>query len=187
MSNYLKENHIVLASGSPRRIQMLKDDNVDFEIIKPSCEENINLSLTPRQTVMALALRKALDIGEQDSLIISCDTVVVFDDEVIGKPKDENDAFTILSKLRGKTHEVISGVCLLDRAKGIFKLFTDTTNVFFKDYTDAEIWDYIHTGEPMDKAGAYAIQGGFAKYIDHIEGDYDNIVGFPYQLIKTEL
>ena len=163
MNNYLKENHIVLASGSPRRIQMLKDDNVDFEIIKPSCEENINLSLSPRQTVMALALRKALDIGRQEALIISCDTVVVFD------------------------NEVISGVCLLDRAKAIFKLFTDTTKVFFKDYTDAEIWDYIHTGEPMDKAGAYAIQGGFAKYIDHIEGDYDNIVGFPYQMIKTKL
>ena len=181
----LKDRHVILASGSPRRIAILKEDGVDFEIIKPGCKEDIHLDLSPAQTVMALALRKGLAIGAQEDLVISCDTVVVNDGKVIGKPKDQEDAFNILSELRGKDHEVISGVCLIYEGKA--HLFNAVTKVFFKDYSDEEIREYIATGEPMDKAGAYAIQGLFGKYVDHIEGEYNNVVGFPYDAIKKHI
>ena len=206
----LENKHVVLASGSPRRVLILKENNIDFEIKKPTCEENINTKLSPAQTVMALALRKALSIGNVDGLILACDTVVVHDGKIIGKPLNEQDAFNTLKELSGQKHQVISGVCIFDCSKHVIaseekviaseenviaseakqsikKLFYCTTNVYFKNYSDQEIWDYIKTGEPMDKAGSYAIQGEFAKYIDHIEGSYNNVVGFPFEMIKEEI
>lgn len=184
---FLKDKHIILASGSPRRINMLKEDGIDFTVIKPGCEENINLDLTPAQTVMSLALRKAMAIGPQDGMILACDTVVVHNGKVIGKPRDEEDAFAILSELNGQAHEVISGVCILDQSENLKMVFNSVTKVFFKEYSDEYIREYIKTGEPMDKAGAYAIQGLFSEKIDHIEGAYDNVVGFPYEEIKRKL
>ncbi|MDO5441025.1 MAG: Maf family protein [Bacillota bacterium] len=200
----LENKHVVLASGSPRRVLILQENKIDFEIVKPTCEENITTDIDPRQTVMALALRKALSIGKQDGLIIACDTVVVHNNKVIGKPKDEQDAFDTLKELSGQKHQVVSGVCLIDspviasdnsvivrsaatKQSTLKKLFTCTTDVYFKDYSDQEIWDYIKTGEPMDKAGSYAIQGIFSKYIDHIDGSYNNVVGFPFEMIKEEI
>ena len=183
----LKDKHIILASGSPRRINMLKEDGINFIVIKPGCDENINTKLTPAQTVMSLALRKALAIGPQDGMILACDTVVVHNGRVIGKPEDEDDAFAILSELNGDVHEVISGVCILDSADNIKLVFNSITKVFFKKYSDEYIREYIKSGEPMDKAGAYAIQGLFGENIDHIEGAYDNVVGFPYTEIKERL
>ena len=187
----LENKHVVLASGSPRRVLILKENNIDFEIKKPTCEENINTKLSPAQTVMALALRKALSIGNVDGLILACDTVVVHDGKIIGKPLNEQDAFNTLKELSGQKHQVISGVCIFviasEAKQSIKKLFYCTTNVYFKNYSDQEIWDYIKTGEPMDKAGSYAIQGEFAKYIDHIEGSYNNVVGFPFEMIKKEI
>jgi septum formation protein len=183
----LKDKHVILASGSPRRIDILRKDGVDFESILPKCNEEIALNLSPKQTVMALALRKALSIGERDGLILACDTVVVHDGKIIGKPKDEADAKRILTELNGKKHKVISGVAIIQKIPKITLVFSDETVVYFKCYSEADIDSYIATGEPMDKAGAYAIQGGFKKYIDHIEGDYDNVVGFPYEKIKDIL
>ena len=166
---------------------MLKEDGVNFAVIKPGCEEDIALDLTPAQTVMSLALRKALDIGPKDEMVIACDTVVVHGGRVIGKPKDEEDAFAILSELNGQVHEVISGVCIIDASENLKLVFSSVTKVYFKEYTDEYIREYIKTGEPMDKAGAYAIQGLFSENIDHIEGAYDNVVGFPYAEIKARL
>jgi len=190
----LEDCKIILASGSPRRIKMLEDDGQNFRVIKPMCEENINLDLSPAQTVMALALRKALDVKARVSdadgdLIIACDTVVANEHRIIGKPKDEEDAFNILSELCGKAHSVWSGVVLINLQKNTkFTLvFSSETRVYFKCYSEDNIREYIKSGEPMDKAGAYAIQGGFGKYIDHIDGEYDNVVGFPYKDIKELL
>lgn len=166
---------------------MLKEDGVNFTVIKPGCDEDLHIDLTPAETVMALALRKATAIGEQENMILACDTVVVHDGRVIGKPKDEEDAFAILSELNGKKHEVISGVCIWQPSKGVKLLFNTVTSVYFKEYTDEYIREYIKTGEPMDKAGAYAIQGLFGEKIDHIEGPYDNVVGFPLEEIKKRL
>ncbi len=183
----LKDKHIILASGSPRRIKILEDDGINFTVVKPTCEENIHLDLTPAQTVMALALRKALSVGPQNGLVLACDTVVVHNGKVIGKPKNEDDAFRILSELNGQKHEVISGVCILQNYPKFTLVFSSLTGVYFKRYSDEYIREYIKTGEPMDKAGAYAIQGAFRKNIDHIEGAYDNVVGFPYEEIKERL
>lgn len=191
MSNPFENRKFILASGSPRRIEMMQNEGADFKIIKPGCEENIHLDLTPEQTVMALALRKALavlpEVQTEDVTILSCDTVVVLGGKVIGKPKDENDAFDILSSLNGRAHEVVSGVCIYEPLKNIKQVFSCTTKVFFKPYSDSDIWAYIKTGEPMDKAGAYAIQGEFGKHILGIEGLYSNVVGFPIEMIKEKL
>ncbi len=183
----LKDKHIILASGSPRRIQILREDGLDFEVIRPNCPEHLCTKLSPSQSVMALALRKALDIGERDALILACDTMVFHHGRLIGKPADEAEAFSILSELRGRKHEVWSGVAVLQKNPKLALVFSAVTEVYFKYYTDDEIRGYIATGEPMDKAGAYAIQGGFSRYIDRINGAYDNVVGFPYAEIKERL
>ena len=145
---------------------------------------------------MALALRKNLRAQEMlagqgrlpaEGVILSADTMVVLDGTPMGKPQDEADAFRILSLLRGKTHTVCSGACLCDLASGRRLLFSEDTAVTFMDYTDEDIRAYIATGEPMDKAGAYAIQGGFAPYVTHTQGPLDNVIGFPYAAIKEIL
>jgi septum formation protein len=186
---------IILASGSPRRIKMLEDLGVSPLIVKPEVHEESRLELSPEQLVMCLALKKALAVEAQllgegvdftQSLLISADTIV-YADRVIGKPESEAEAFEILSSLSGRRHTVYSGVCLLGTEKRLRRVFYSTTDVFFKKYTEEDIQTYIATGEPMDKAGAYAIQGGFAPYIDHIEGPMDNVIGFPLGKIRQEL
>ena len=145
---------------------------------------------------MALALRKNLRavemLGAQgrlpsEGVVLSADTMVVLDGVPMGKPRDEEDAFRILSLLRGKTHTVQSGACIRDLASGRLLLFSEGTDVTFMQYTDEDIRAYVATGEPMDKAGAYAIQGGFAPYVTHTNGPLDNVIGFPYASIKRIL
>lgn len=192
----LKQTNIILASGSPRRIDMLRADGIEPLIVKPDCEENIHMPLSPAQEVMALALRKNLRAAEMlqeqgklpaEGIVLSADTMVVLDGIPMGKPRDEEDAFRILSMLRGRTHTVRSGACIRDLAGGRLFVFSEGTDVTFMNYSDADIRAYIATGEPMDKAGAYAIQGGFAPYVTHTEGPLDNVIGFPYASIKAIL
>lgn len=192
----IKETAVILASGSPRRIDMLRADGVEPVIVKPDCEENIHMDLTPKQEVMALALRKNLRAVEMlreqgelpaEGVVLSADTMVVLDGVPIGKPSDGEDAFRILSELNGKKHTVCSGACICDLSSGRRLLFSEETDVHFMRYTDEDIRAYIATGEPMDKAGAYAIQGGFAPYVTHTEGPLDNVIGFPYGTIKNIL
>lgn len=192
----IKETAVILASGSPRRIDMLRADGVEPVIVKPDCEENIHMDLTPKQEVMALALRKNLRAVEMlreqgelpaEGVVLSADTMVVLDGVPIGKPADREDAFRILSELNGKKHTVCSGACICDLSSGRRLLFSEETDVHFMRYTDEDIRAYIATGEPMDKAGAYAIQGGFAPYVTHTEGPLDNVIGFPYGTIKNIL
>ena len=192
----LKNTTVVLASGSPRRIDMLRADGIEPHIVKPDCEENIHIGLSPAQEVMALALRKNLRAVEMlkeqgnlpaEGVVLSADTMVVLDGVPMGKPRDEEDAFRILSLLRGKTHTVQSGACIRDLASGRLLLFSEGTDVTFMQYTDEDIRAYVATGAPMDKAGAYAIQGGFAPYVTHTNGPLDNVIGFPYASIKRIL
>ena len=183
----IKDLKIILASGSPRRIQMLSDEGCNVQVVKPNCAEDLHAELEPHQAVMALALRKALNVGRQEGLVIAADTVVVHNGRIIGKPKDEEDAFNILSELNGQRHQVVSGVCLLHNLTGFTLVFYDSTDVYFKEYSSDDIRSYIATGEPMDKAGAYAIQGLFAEYVDRMEGAYDNVVGLPLEKIKRVL
>lgn len=193
----IKKIRLVLASGSPRRIEMLAADGVNFEVVKPSCSEELHTKLSPARTAMALALRKNLSAFEvlkarggepggiaDFDLLLSADTVVALEEELIGKPRDEEDAAHILRELSGRVHIVYTGVCIYEPKSGRREVFCDSSEVHFKDYDDDVISEYIASGEPMDKAGAYAIQGGFGKYIEKVDGNVDTVIGLPYGRIK---
>lgn len=182
--------NIILASSSPRRIEMMKNNGYNPEIMPAKVDETLPYEMTPESAVMYLAFKKAMYVKErvsENNLIIAADTVVVYDGKIIGKPENKDDAFNILSKLRLNHHYVITGVCIIDTTTNTKNCFYEITTVYFTDYTDEELLDYLDTDEPYDKAGAYAIQGTFSKYIDHFEGDYDNVVGFPWNTIKSFL
>lgn len=189
----MKDEMIILGSSSPRRIEMMKKHGLDPIIIKPECEEDLPDGIGMEEAVMLLSLRKALWIErlldgsflEKSPFIIAADTVV-YKDKIIGKPRDRNDAFDILSRLRADSHYVATGVTILRAGCTVRTTFCEVSRVFFKDYTDDELNAYLDTDEAYDKAGGYAIQGAFGKYIDRIEGDYDNIVGFPWTRIEQE-
>lgn len=179
--------NIILASGSPRRIAIMEEHGVHPRVIKPEVDETLppNLSLT--QAVMYLSLKKALCVEQQctEGIIIAADTVVYLD-RIIGKPQDHEDAVSILKQLRGKKHLVSTGVTILEAGQCRRRTFAEVTEVYVKQYSDEEIEAYIATGEPWDKAGGYAIQGVFGKYIQRISGDYDNVIGFPWTRIENE-
>lgn len=180
---------IVLASGSPRRIEILKSYGIQPEIIVPSVDETLPQNIGMEAAVMFLALKKALSIEPQcqeGKLIIAADTIVYLD-QAIGKPMDMDDAIQILKNLRGKMHYVATGVALVKSGIPLRRVFYETTKVYFKDYTDEDILRYVATEEPYDKAGGYAIQGAFGKYVDRIEGDYENVIGFPWNRIQQEI
>lgn len=183
---------IVLASGSPRRRELMTREGIDFEVISSNADESYNEGLYPAQVARHLAHLKAKAVfGELASderprtVVIGADTIVVHNGEIFGKPKDADDAKAMLAALSGKKHEVITGVCLI--APGKTETFADETAVYFKRLSDEEIAAYVATGEPLDKAGAYGIQGLGSKLVDHIEGDFDNVVGLPVKRLKARL
>lgn len=183
------QKKIILASSSPRRIEMMKKHGFDPVIRPADIDETLPEGIGKRDAVMFLALKKALSIEsdvEKGSIIIAADTVV-YKDGIMGKPRDREDAFAMLSKIRNTSHFVATGVALIAAGENYKKVFCDVTEVFCKDYTDDEINAYLDTDEPYDKAGAYAIQGIFGKHIDHYEGSFDNVVGFPWEMIEKEL
>lgn len=182
---------IVLASGSPRRKELLTQMGMIFSCM-PSQKEEQLFSSSPSEVVKQLAFQKAEDILQQiegDTLVIGADTVVAYRGQILGKPKSEADAFEMLSMLQGKEHFVYTGVALLYRKgdRKIEKILEDHTTVQMYTMTDTEISSYIATKEPMDKAGAYAIQGKGAIYIQRIEGEYHTVVGFPVARVYQEL
>ena len=187
--------NIILASGSPRRINMMKEKGYDPIIMPADVNESIPLEMSMESSVMYLAAKKALWVENklkessqfpEDSLIIAADTVV-YKDRIIGKPESPDEAFETLSALQSDSHYVATGVCLLRPGMPERQTFCEVTEVFFTDIPETELKAYVETKEPYDKAGGYAIQGTFAKYIDHFEGDYDNVVGFPWSRIEQEL
>ncbi len=180
---------LVLASSSQRRIDILKEHNYNPRIIIPDVEETLPSGITPHEGVMFLALKKALsveDLCHDEDIILAADTIVLLD-EIIGKPVSEEDAHRILSTLNGKTHQVLTGVAIVKAHKKKRAVFCETTQVTFKQYSEKDIRDYIQTSEPYDKAGGYAIQGAFGKYVDHIQGDKDNVIGLPWTRLVNEL
>ena len=190
----MNEKKMILASGSPRRIHMMEQKGYRPLVFPTKAEETLPFPMEKETAVMYLAYKKALwaehhltDEQKKDSSVIIAADTIVYKDKIIGKPASEQEAFEILSLLRGNYHYVLTGVCLLLPEKPAGRLFYETTKVFFKDYTDETLTAYVKTGEPYDKAGGYAIQGTFEKYIDHIEGDYENVIGFPWERIEKEL
>ncbi|MEA4988834.1 MAG: Maf family protein [Anaerovorax sp.] len=182
------KSKIILASGSPRRVEMMQKHGVFPEIIKPEVDEILPKDISVCQSVMYLALKKALYVEKQcqSGIILAADTLV-YKDEILGKPKDYEDAVRILKLLRNKKHFVLTGVAIVEANTTNRRVFYESTEVIFKNYSDQDIIDYIESGEAWDKAGAYAIQGSFSKYIDAFVGDYDNVVGFPWKRILKEL
>ncbi len=175
---------IILASNSPRRHELLKMIGLKFDIIADNTPEPINKNMTPDAVVCELAEFKGRNVSKKldnkdGAVIIAADTVVAVDNEILGKPKDEQDAQNMLLRLSGKTHCVYTGVYVLDTDTGISNSFYEKTEVFFKKLDIDEIKDYIITGEPMDKAGAYGIQNLGSLFVERINGDYFNVVGLP--------
>ena len=180
-------SNIYLASSSPRRKELLTQVGIDFTVISPQCDESADIELpdelveelSRRKSLAGLELIKKMPDVPTDSIVIGADTVVAYDGIILGKPKDDINAFNMLKMLSGNTHEVYTGVTLtyLDGRAPV--TFSERTEVTFYELTDKEIEDYISTTEPMDKAGSYGIQGYGATLVEKIHGDYFNIVGLP--------
>lgn len=184
-------NKIILASASPRRKEILEQIGLEFDIVPSTCSEIITKKI-PEEIVEELASQKAQEVFEktrESSIVIGADTIVVFDDKIMGKPKDENDAFNMINTLQSNTHFVYTGVCILIKDNDEIKkiVFSEATKVSVYPMSKDQILDYIATKEPMDKAGAYAVQGRFAIYIKKIDGDYNNVVGLPIARLYNEM
>lgn len=195
---------VILASASPRRKQLLEQIGIEFDVWPSGCEELIT-STVPSEVCVELSRQKAMDVAAsikaynnehsdiaqaQDLIIIGSDTVVAIGDEILGKPSDEKHACQMLEKLSGKVHSVYTGVTFIfmseDGRVGEYS-FYDKTDVSVYKLTQEEIEEYVDTGDPLDKAGAYGIQGFFARHIEKIDGDYYNVVGLPVGKLYQEL
>jgi len=179
---------LILASSSPRRQELLRDAGFLFEVHPAHVPEERAAGESPLQYACRLAREKAQAVARDfpGRYVLGADTVVVVEDQVLEKPRDAQDAARMLHLLSGKGHQVITAVSLV-RPEGNSDTRTSTTQVYFREVAEEEIVRYVSSGEPMDKAGAYAIQGGAAQWIQRIEGDYSNVVGLPLSLVKEML
>lgn len=170
---------IILASKSPRRQELFRLLGLDYTVQTADIDERMDPSLPPEQEVARVGAKKAAAIAETnpEAVIVSADTIVVIDGSVLGKPKDEADAARMLHLLSGRTHEVLTGLCVRQGAR--IEQTVSRTLVTFRPLTDAEIAAYIRTGEPMDKAGAYGAQGFGSLFVSHIDGDFFTVMGLP--------
>lgn len=170
---------LILASGSPRRQMLLKEMGFSFDIIIPNVDENVEGPA--RDVVAILSRRKGEAVADTltEGVVIASDTLVSLDGYALGKPADIADAHKMLRSLSNRTHEVFTGVTIIDAATGKNETRVVRTAVSFRELTDDEISVYINTGEPMDKAGAYAIQGGAGAFVSALDGSMENVIGFP--------
>ena len=191
---------LILASASPRRQELLRHAGIPFRVQPSNIDETIRLGESPVNCAERLAQEKAIVVSKTcpQEFVLGADTIVVAEDAILGKPRDPDDAACMLRLLSGRKHKVITGVCLLsptsaDNAQPLeaenrkLRTASETTLVTMRPLTDDEIREYVATGEPMDKAGAYAIQGIASRWIPHIEGDYSNVVGLPIALVYRML
>ena len=176
---------LILASQSPRRREILERAGIPFTVRVADVDESLRAGEAAQSYVRRLATQKAVAVSRAGEVVLGADTTVVAGGEILGKPVDEADAERMLLLLSGKTHEVITGICL--KVGGQLYIDAETTLVRFVEMSGAEIQAYVKTGEPMDKAGAYAIQGGASRYIDRIEGCYWNVVGLPVAKVFGQL
>ena len=188
---------IIRGSASPRRRELMAQIGLEFEVVVSNKEEHYE-STIPEEIVKELALMKAENVTSEleakrqlkDMVIIGADTIVVLDDQILGKPRDEEEAFEMLTNLQGRAHQVFTGTAILsydETGERLVQNQASETKVYVHEMNRDEILSYIKSGEPMDKAGAYGIQGAFAAYIDRIEGDYYNVVGLPVTYLYQQL
>ena len=177
---------LILASTSPRRIEILKNE-FEIETVKPQIEEKIGFVEDPISNCISLAFEKAVSVAQNfpNGTILSADTIVVLDGKVLGKPKDREDAFKMLRSLSGREHRVITAFAIINLDRKI--KYTDyvSSSVTFKDLSDSDIDEYLNTGEYVDKAGSYGIQGIGKVLVSHYEGSFLNIVGLPLEEVKS--
>ena len=178
---------IILKSSSPRRKELLSNMGYSFTIKVYDVDETMDKDKSPYFNVKALGLKKAMVNKEMDygAILIGCDTIVVLDDKIYGKPKDEKDAYQMLKSLSGKKHQVMSGLAVIYK-EHIYNN-VEVSDVYFKELSDKDIYDYISTGECFGKAGGYAIQGIGIRLIDHYEGSLNNIIGLPTEKLEKIL
>lgn len=184
----------ILASASPRRKELLEKTGFSFDIIPSTIEEKITKTI-PSEVVMELAEQKAQDVFDKLSddssciTVIGADTIVVYRDEILGKPKDKNEAYDMLSMLSDRTHQVYTGVALITKKENTVKkrIFFEKTDVTFYPVDKEDLHRYVESGDCMDKAGSYGIQGAFAIHVKEIKGDYNNVVGLPIGRLYQEL
>ena len=181
--------NIILASGSPRRKEILENTNLKFSVITSDIDEIIFENEEPIQLVLRLAFEKCMSVAQNNpsDLVIGADTIVVLDNEILGKPKNEEEAFNTLSKLSNREHQVITGMSIVNLENEKKLVDYAISNVKFKKLTDQDIKDYISTKECLDKAGSYGIQGYGALLVEEIKGDYFNIVGLPISKLSDIL
>lgn len=183
-----RTHHLVLASGSPRRREMLKRLGFTFEVRPANIDESPLLDEQPSAYVLRLAKSKARTVADagsdsaNDETVLAADTIVVYDGALLGQPKDEADARRMLTQLSGQEHQVLTGVAICNRERGLCVAAVETTVVHFAELSEHEVAWYAASGEPLDKAGAYAVQGLGAVFVERIEGNYSNVVGLPLPL-----
>ncbi|KAE8915617.1 hypothetical protein PF005_g9980 [Phytophthora fragariae] len=199
LSNHLRSRRVILASQSPRRLELLRDCGITFDVIPSTFEEDLPKERFPSPDLYVIenAKQKALEVLHRVSndkeklpmVVIGCDTVVVQDGVILEKPKDEEDAFKMLTKLSDRPHEVFSGVALFTAERGADNphLFFEKTSLVFGPLEPEDIRAYIATGEPMDKAGAYGLQGRARCFVREVHGCSNNVIGFPVQRFCQEL
>jgi septum formation protein len=178
---------IILASKSPRREQLLKEAGIEFVICPSDIDESMDLNLSPEEIVMDLAKQKALAVSLKypKDIVIGADTIVVLQKKILGKPKDEEDAYQMLKTLSGVTHQVFTGVTLVTEGKS--ETFFSESKVTMKPFSHERISKYVESLEPMDKAGAYAIQGLGSELVEKYEGDFFTIMGLPISQLLLKL
>ena len=197
------EKFLILASSSPRRQELLREIRIPFQVHAANINEGQIEGESPIEYALRLAFEKAQAVAAQhpQSYVLGADTIVVIDGEVLGKPKDQKEAARMLRLLSGRGHEVTTAVSLIapsliapntvapnPAAQGtLAETRASTTKVYFREIAETEIQQYVAGGEPMDKAGAYAIQGGASRWTDRIEGEYSNVVGLPLSLVTEML
>lgn len=182
---------VILASKSPRRVEILEKIVKEFEVVQSNFDENtIDFKGDVEKYVKDLSINKAIEVSKrlnEPSIVIAADTVVFQNGKVLGKPKNEEDAFSMLSSLSGNTHKVYSGICLINTYDDTVVTDCDCTEVKFSELNPRQIRNYINSGEPMDKAGAYGIQGLGGAFVERIEGCYYNVMGLPLNKLYKAL
>ncbi|EQB63855.1 MAG: hypothetical protein RBG1_1C00001G1434 [candidate division Zixibacteria bacterium RBG-1] len=189
ISRFLNGYELILASNSPRRVEILNLARVSFKITSPRYSDEIQNSQKHEILVQKNSMKKAESVGSQitTGIILGADTVVVLEQEILGKPKDEKEAFSMLKKLSGKWHQVYTGVALLNKNNSKQISGFEVTEIKFKMLTEKEINGYVDTGDSLDKAGAYGIQEKGAFLVEKIEGNFDNVMGLPLQKVQELL
>ena len=180
---------LILASASPRRAELLKLLKLDFRIVPSDADEAAHEHLSPLEICQLNAHRKARAVAKKnpDAVVLGADTLVFLNNEILGKPRDFREAERMLARLQGRTHQVVTGVCLIHLRRHCERIFAVSTDVLFHPMDRGQICDYLKRIHPLDKAGAYAIQESGEKIISEISGSYSNVVGLPVEELRAEL